>query len=464
MIQKLTRAAIVAACTLLSANAALAAKPAAKTTAAPAATAEDVAAMRAQIQALIDRVAQLETAQTKQAESVQTAVAAVNAQQTVNNDVQNALDLQSDNLAKTAGNVGEWVGRYTFKGDLRWRTEAFNQQYVPIDRYRDRIRARLSATAKVNDTIKAEIQIATGGSDPRSPNQTLTDVNSRKPFELDLAYAEWQATPTLKVTAGKMKYPWVRPGQSLFFDGDVNPEGLAINYQGTVPGGFFASAFYNDVVERGAAADTNMLGAQFGWRSNPALKTRYTIGASYFDHGGTQGYNPFVSNVLLTGNANGNTTTTSTAVCRKGIATCLQYDYNVVEVFGEFATTLANRPFTAYVDYAQNGDAQLDTAYSVGFQYGRASNPQTWEIGAVYQKIEKDALFGQYLDSDFADGVTDGDGVALKFGYAFARNFRFNATYFINQLNNDVATTITGVGSVRNRDYKRLQLDINWGF
>lgn len=461
MNQKITRMAIAAACALLGANAALAAKPAAKTTAAPAATAEDVAAMRAQIQALIDRVAQLEAAQQTQSAAVATAVQAVNAQQAVNNDVQNALDLQSDNLAKTAGNVGEWVGRYTFKGDLRWRTEAFDQQYVPIDRYRDRIRARLSATAKVNDTLKAEIQIATGGTDPRSSNQTLTNVNSRKPFELDLAYAEWQATPTLKVTAGKMKYPWVRPGQSMLFDSDINPEGLAINYQGTVPGGFFASAFYNDVVERGAAADTNMLGAQFGWRSNPALKTRFTVGASYFDHGATQGYNPFQDNAVT---GNGNTTTASAAVCRKGITTCLQYDYNVVEVFGEFATTLADRPFSAYVDYARNGDAVLDTAYSVGLQYGRAANPRTWEIGAIYQKIEKDALFGQYVDSDFADGLTDGDGVVLKFGYAFARNFRFNASYFINQLNNDVATTITGVGSVRDRDYKRLQLDLNWGF
>ncbi len=462
MTQKLTRAAIVAACTLLSANAALAAKPAAKTTAAPAATAEDVATMRAQIQALIDRVAQLETAQTKQAESVQTAVAAVNAQQSVNNDVQNALDLQSDNLAKTAGNVGEWVGRYTWKGDLRWRNEQFQQQYVSSDRIRDRIRARVGLVAKVNDTVRAELQFATGGADPRSSNQTLTDNNSRKALDLDLAYAEWQATPSVKLTVGKMKYPWVRPGQSLFFDGDVNPEGVAIAYQGTVPGGFFGSAFFNNVTERATFADSNMIGAQAGWRSNPALKTRFTVGATYFDHGATKGYNPFAA---VPGTINGNTTTTSRAICRNVIATCLQFDYNIVEVFGEFATTLADRPLTAFVDYAQNSDAVLDTAYSLGLQYGRASNPNTWELGLQYQKIEKDSLFAQTVDSDFADGSTDGDGFVLRFGYAFARNFRFNATYFMNDLNNDVATTVTGVtGPVFNRDYKRLQLDLNWGF
>jgi len=60
--------------------------------------------------------------------------------------------------------------------------------------------------------------------------------------------------------------------------------------------------------------------------------------------------------------------------------------------------------------------------------------------------------------------VTDGDGYALKFGYAFARNFRFNATYFENQLSNDVAASIAGFGLVRNRDYKRLQLDLNYSF
>lgn len=458
MTHKLTRAAVVAACTLLTVNAAFAAKP----SAAPAATAEDVAAMRAQIQALIDRVAQLETAQAKQTETVQTAVAAVDAQQTVNAEVQNALDLQSDNLAKTAGNVGEWVGRFTWKGDLRWRNEQFRQQYVTSDRIRDRIRARVGFVAKVNDTVRAELQFATGGADPRSSNQTLTDSNSRKALDLDLAYAEWQATPSVKVTAGKMKYPWVRPGQSLFFDGDVNPEGVAIAYQGTVPGGLFASAFYNNVTERSAFADSNMIGVQAGWRSNPALKTRFTVGATYFDHGATQGYNPFAA---VPGTTNGNTTTTSRAICRNTIATCLQFDYNIVEVFGEMATTLADRPLTAFVDYAQNGDAVLDTAYSLGLQYGRASNPKTWEVGLQYQKIDKDSLFAQTVDSDFADGNTDGDGFVLRFGYAFARNFRFNATYFMNELNNDVATTVPGVtGPVFDRDYKRLQLDFNWGF
>ncbi|MCS6946718.1 MAG: putative porin [Steroidobacteraceae bacterium] len=424
-----------------------------------AASAAEVAALRQQLEALQARIAELEARQQAQAAEVAAAREAVEAQNQINTDVQNALDLTSDNIAKTAANVGEWVGRFQWKGDLRYRNESFDIEYVPRDRWRDRIRARAGFVARVNDTLRTEIQFATGGADPRSSNQTLTDQNSRKALDLDLAYAEWQATPSVKLTLGKMKFPWVRPGQSLFFDTDVNPEGIAVNYQGVVPGGFFASAFYTHLAERSAAADSNMIGAQIGWRSVPTAPTRWTIGASYFDHGAVEGYNP-----LFGGSANGNTTTTSGGICRRGISPCLRYDFNVAELFAEVATTLGNYPFTAYLDYARNDAADLDTAYGIGFQYGRASNPRTWEFGALYQKVEKDALFAQTIDSDFADGNTDADGLVLRFGYAFARNFRFNATYFINQTNIDVPVNITGVGPVSDRDYRRLQLDFNMSF
>ena len=61
-------------------------------------------------------------------------------------------------------------------------------------------------------------------------------------------------------------------------------------------------------------------------------------------------------------------------------------------------------------------------------------------------------------------GVTGSEGSVFRFGYGFGRNFRINATYFMNDTNIDVPTTITGVGAVNDREYKRLQLDINMTF
>ena len=120
-------------------------------------------------------------------------------------------------------------------------------------------------------------------------------------------------------------------------------------------------------------------------------------------------------------------------------------------------TTLFDLPFSFWADYAQNmaSGVEYDTAYGVGVTLGKASNAKTWEAGLLYQSIDKDALFGQFVDSDFGDGTTDSEGWVLKGGYAWVKNVTFNGTYFINTRNKDDGTEL---------DYDRLQLDINYKF
>ena len=108
-------------------------------------------------------------------------------------------------------------------------------------------------------------------------------------------------------------------------------------------------------------------------------------------------------------------------------------------VFGEYAKN----------DGAKNG---LDSAYAFGASLGKAANTNTWEVSYLYQSVDKDALFGMFTDSDFADGKTDGKGSVFKFGYAPVKNWTVNATYFMNKRN---------FNSLVELDYKRLQLDFN---
>jgi hypothetical protein len=104
----------------------------------------------------------------------------------------------------------------------------------------------------------------------------------------------------------------------------------------------------------------------------------------------------------------------------------------------------------------------------VGFNYGRAvaSIPGTWEFGYLYQKVEKDALFGQWIDSDFAAGGTDGGGSAFRVAYQLSPNARVNVSYLMTETNLDVpvAVTVPVPATVRGRDYDRLQVDVNWTF
>jgi hypothetical protein len=424
--------------------------------------ASDLEQLKAQLQALQAKVEELEKQQKAQGE---------------------ATDRATDAVAQTRSSVGEWVGRFQWKGDFRYRNEDIKQEFNPAERNRDRLRVRAGFVARVNDTVRTEIQLTTGETlanggygDARSPNQTLTDASSRKRVWFDTAFAEWAPNANFKVTFGKMRYPWVRPTGSLFFDGDINPEGGAINWQQGA-NGLFATAFYVNLAERSAAADSTMSGAQLGWRGDVASGTRLTVAASYFDHGAVQGYNA-VQDATLPGNAFGNSTTASAAVCRPGVITatstaCIADDFNVYEVLAELSTQVAGKPLVFSLDYAKNNKADfaaaatspsgLDTAYMAGVQYGRVTTAHTWEVAYVYQKLENDALYGQWVDSDFGGGSTGTKGHVFKAGYGFGKNFRINGTYFFNDTNIDVPVTIGGV-PVTERAYRRLQLDLNVSF
>ena len=390
---------------------------------------------------------------------------------------------------KTADVVAQSRAALSFAGDLRYRNESFDVQYVDRDRDRDRIRARFNANFRVNDTINGQIGFSTGADDPRSGNQTLDGQNSRKTFGLDVAYVTWAPNGSWKVTAGKQRYPWVRTG-SLFFDGDVNPEGLSVGF---TKGNFFANAYYDWLAERalsfsntttGTNVDSIMFGGQVGYRIPFSDTVRLTVAGTYFDFQGVQGYNP-----LFGASSFGNTTTTSAAVCNRSLPAntpCLLSDYNILELSGDLTASIGGKPLRFFIDYAKNDGAEvnpvagdkLDTAYAAGMTFGAASAVKgTWEVGLLYQQIEKDALFGQLLDSDFGDGNTDTKGLVFRGGYTVARNWTLNATLFMNELSNDVPQSVTVfnadtpapydtvvIGPINDRDYKRLQLDLNFRF
>src|SRR3954469_25277507 len=328
-------------------------------------------AQSADIQALKDQLAAMQ-AKLEQLEKAQA-------------QTKKVADETSATAEKTADTVAQrWAG-LNFTGDLRYRNESFDVQYVDRNRDRDRIRARLNANFRVNDTISGQFAITTGSADPRSGNQTLDGQNARKDFDLDLAYVTWAPTADWKVTAGKQKYPWQRTA-SFFFDNDVNPEGMSASY---TKGNFFVGTFYDWLAERalsfgnvtaGTNTDSIMFGAQVGYKIPFSDTVRLTLAGSYFDFDGVKGYNTFFG-----GNSFGNTTVVGTANgCSRTLAAgtaCLASDFNIIEGSADLTASVAGKPLRFFIDYAQNMEAEvnpvaqdkLDTAYAVGAQFGAAS-------------------------------------------------------------------------------------------
>jgi hypothetical protein len=291
----------------------------------------------------------------------------------------------------------------------------------------------------------------------------MTNVGAGKPVYIDLAYADWAFMPGAHLVLGKQKQPYWRPGQSLFFDNDFNPEGAAVTVE---RGMFFGGAYgwwlqenYN-ANPAGNNEDANVFGLQAGLKF-PLLGGEARVAAHYYDCGACQHNNPFWSG----GGAFGNTTITQGSGA--SAIQVLKYDYNVVELGAEVNALLLELPFQVWADWAQNtaSGVKYNNAYNLGMFLGKAANPRTWEAGVMYQSMDKDAMYAQMIDSDWAGGSTDGDGWGLKAGYAPVKNVVLNATYYMNNLAKDVAP-VSGPGYEvgRNLNFNRLQLDVNYKF
>jgi hypothetical protein len=454
-----------------------------------AATKADMQAIQAQMQALADRLNKLESAnaqlQTENAElksQVERRDAETDYLKAQTKELREEGAMASNELAKVKGT--DWASKIKLKGDLRIRDENISQDRLVADgtgattadspdRNRVRVRARVGLEAKVTDTVTAGLQIASGSEkDPRSSNQTFTDNSAKKDIWLDLAYVDWKFMNGGTLSLGKMKQPYWRPGQSLFFDGDINPEGIAVSFdRGLLFGSAYAFSMWenNSSNPANVTEDTVLWGTQAGLKF-PLLGGETRVALHYYDLNGAQGFNPF----WLPGVSFGNTTvsTTSPPGTTAIPVQVLLYDYDVLMASAEMGTTLAGRPFSIWADYAQNmaDDVQDDTAWAIGTTYGKASNAKTWEVGLFYQDMEKDALFAQWIDSDFADGISDAEGFVLKAGYAPVKNVTLNGTYFKN------TRYVCGTGTAPNNrqcgagipeyelDYDRWQLDVNYKF
>jgi hypothetical protein len=450
--------------------------------AAHAASPSDLAEIREQLQGLMQRVDKLEQENQQlksENEQLKSQGDDLKAQSEYLRAEAKGLRKENAQQAADADKVRgtDWASKVTVTGDLRYRYEAISDDTLnaappagvtTADRYRDRIRARLAVTAKATDNLTVGLGLTSAeGGDPRSGNQSLTNVFSKKPIEIDLAYFDWKFASWGDLIGGKMKQPFVKGAQNLFWDNDITPEGVAFTFSRGIWFGSAYNFWLQEVsgAENTLTSDPMMHGAQLGARL-PFGSSTLTLALHYYDLSAAQG-RVAPAAPFFNANANNNTTIGT------GATLALLNDYEVFDVMAQLDTTLGTLPFQVWVEAAQNQDPSgfvnpptntiandQDTAYSAGFLLGRASNAKTWEVGAMYQKVEKDALFAQLIDSDFAGGFSDNDGFVVRAGYAPVRNWVLNATYFVNQRNVERANSV----GQKEVDYNRLQLDFNVKF
>ena len=342
-------------------------------------------------------------------------------------------------LASNAQEKSDWTDRIALKGDLRLRYEGIDEDGEE-SRARGRYRARLAVTADVQPNVKVIVEFASGADNPTSRNATFDGGFTTKDVGFDLAYAEWAATDNFTVYGGKMKNPLYRAGGApLIWDGDLNPEGIAVRFS---KGAFFATAANFSVEERSSNSDSLLVAAQVGGKFELSDNLKLTAGVGYFAYSNTIGNEPFYD-----GSSKGNSV---------DIDGNYIYEYKDTEVFAQLDTNVGDWPLSVYAQWVNNSEiSEEGSGYAVGAKFGSAKAKGDMEFSWSYLDIEADAVIGTFNDSDFGGGGTDASGHILKGEYAVSKSISLAGAYFISEIERFQGAE---------HDFNRFQLDVQFSF
>ena len=317
-----------------------------------------------------------------------------------------------------------WVENTKFKGDfrLRYQREDTENDGIPA-RTRARIRLRAGVESKVNDQWKAGFGLATGGTDPRSTNQTLDNEFETPDIRLDYAYAKYSPNKMISISGGKIKNP-IWGAKDLLWDGDITPDGVAAGIETKISPNveFFATpAFFILEEFANSKKDPAMGLIQPGINWKVTDKVNFKIAGTYYDF-----YNVKGSNMAVHSSGTNST-----------VGGLWIYDYDSIAADAELGVKLSGMlPYFGLFGQYVNSDASADnTGWLAGFKAGHKSvkDMGQWQFVYNYRKLEKDAWPDWLPDSDFYGGGTGVKGSEFEFTIGLYKNVTFGIDYYMTE-------------------------------
>ncbi len=329
-------------------------------------------------------------------------------------------EIKVPEASKTKSDVSKWVKKMKFGGDLRVRFQG--EDKGDRDRERTRLRLRLKSTATINDQLSVGMRLATGGDDPRSTNQTFQNMFSPKSIKLDRAFVEYKPIKNVAIYAGKFGKTFFK-SSGMLWDDDLNFEGAAVQYKTKFDNGVkvgINSGYY--ILDDHTDDDSIMLMFQptAKWKIND--KITWKLGIGYLTFKNLKGQN--LKSLATDSDIGGGNTL--------NLAGDLAYDYDAFILSSEVVLKIEAMPRIAIVkEYVKASDSG-DIAFAFGFKVGdkKVKKKGQWQASYEYRKIEADAFFAGFPDSDFFGGDTGVKGYKLAFKYGMVDNATLGMTYY----------------------------------
>jgi polyhydroxyalkanoate synthesis regulator phasin len=339
--------------------------------------------------------------------------------------------IRESNMKK---DLPSWVQDIKLSGDFRLR-EQYEQRKGSETRNRARIRYRLGIGTKITDQVEIAAGLASGGTDPRSTNQTLQDSFSHKGINLDYAYAKYTPNQKISLSGGKLKDLTVWEPADLLWDTDIRPEGglLSLNYKVNDQVNLFSNISALVVDENQTSNDTSdpfMYAVQGGVQGKVTESIDYKLAETFY------GFDNLKKGLLDNRSSPATNTTTATSQYK--------FLYNVLATGAEFGI---NDPFgeafPIYIgrigfigEFVHNPDPDDNNNGWLGGMYlgsAKVSGKGQWKLTGSYRYLGKDAWLDTFPDSDFYGGATDVKGYEAILEYGLTKNVIFGIDYYHTQ-------------------------------
>ncbi|MBI1991960.1 MAG: putative porin [Candidatus Omnitrophica bacterium] len=337
----------------------------------------------------------------------------------------------SPQLAKKAAPAP--TQNWNWSGDLLLREEYRNRTGSGNDVNRQRMRFRYGFEAMVADHLKVGARLSTGNTtDPGSPNQSFNTSFNHKAFLLDRAFAEYSpevlGISEAKLTGGMMANPFWSVGQ-MVWDEDLAFDGAAVHLADVVgPVTLFTNdgifLLQTDITEAASlwSAQGGLILKPFADAPSEVVKNLKVTGAlAYHDYRNVT--NPLSESTAI-----------ATAGGLRGNSANLK-DLNLLDSTFEVASQYAEIPMGVFSDWVHNaGSSASNNGFQIGLRLGQARLPfdlrKGWEGGYYFERLQSDATFGAFTDSDFGNGGTNHTGHVYWIKLAVLRNSAVQLKYY----------------------------------
>ncbi len=387
----------------------------------------------------------------------------------------------------------EWTQRVKMSGDLRVRTQGDwgksntttnggTNNGIQEQRWRNRIRGRFALEAKVNDFTYLGTRFAGGGANPRSTNDTMDGYWGKDTVMFDQYYSRFEAPPEfvrqyrgkyfndIKLWAGRFPIPFNY--SELVWDSDINPMGIALQYQGPdinvdvlpvlTPYSNLGMLWLDE--QSVFNTDPMLWVMQIGAKTEPfgPFDSQLDISSAVYNFANIQGK-------TTANGANTNSRTVSgdlgaTAGNASPLLGTLKNEFNVLDVY----LTIDNGrilewefPHGLYADYVNNMAVHEDSqnrGFLLGAYIGKKKpkEPGDWKARLEWRYTERNAIPDFMPDSDMygfgtwtsntasvtggisnwggngypVEGGTNGKGINTAFEYQLFKNTVLNIEYY----------------------------------